>query len=47
MSTAHWIHRHVDDRGYTASCSCGWRTVRRTRELRDQAIEQHHAERGQ
>jgi hypothetical protein len=40
----HAIHRHTDERGYRASCLCGWFTSRRTRELRDQDVDAHQLE---
>jgi hypothetical protein len=37
----HHIHRSVDAYGWCASCTCGWRTVRHTRQLRDQDVDAH------
>lgn len=39
--TDHRLRTSVTADGYCASFSCGWRTVRRTRELRDQDIDAH------
>jgi hypothetical protein len=41
LGLAHRIHVSTNSTGYRASCTCGWRTVRRTRQLRDQAITAH------
>ena len=32
----HRIRRCVTEECYTATCSCGWSTCRKTRDLRDQ-----------
>lgn len=40
----HVITRYVDDRGYCASCSCGWRSTQKTRELREQDARAHELE---
>jgi hypothetical protein len=37
----HRTRRTMTERGYEASCSCGWRCCRHTRELRDQAADAH------
>jgi hypothetical protein len=39
--TAHRMHTSATAEGFAASCSCGWRTVRRSRELRDQDVDAH------
>lgn len=31
----HRIHAYAGERGYIASCSCGWRVCRRDRDQRD------------
>jgi hypothetical protein len=37
----HRIRRLTDEGGYGGSCGCGWRTHRRTRELRDRDADAH------
>ena len=37
----HPIHVSVDDTGFAASCTCGFRASRPTRELRDIDINEH------
>jgi hypothetical protein len=37
----HRIRRSTTTNGYEAACSCGWRTIRRTRELRDLDADAH------
>ena len=39
--TDHRLRTSVTADGYCASFSCGWRTLRRTRELRDQDADAH------
>lgn len=41
MTAPHTVHRTVTDDGWRASCTCGWRTVRPTRQLRDQDADTH------
>jgi hypothetical protein len=31
----------MDERGYRASCTCGWRVARKARELREQDADAH------
>jgi hypothetical protein len=43
--TAHNVRRYVDERGFVASClACGWRTARKTRELRERDADAHAME---
>jgi hypothetical protein len=37
----HRIHTSATAAGWAAACTCGWRTVRRTRQLRDTDINAH------
>lgn len=37
----HRVHSSTTAAGYAASCACGWRVVRPTRDERDQRAEQH------
>jgi hypothetical protein len=37
----HNVRRHMDERGYRASCTCGWRVTRNARELREQHADAH------
>jgi hypothetical protein len=34
----HRIRTSATEQGYTAACSCTWRTMRRTREQRDRDV---------
>jgi hypothetical protein len=38
---AHHTRRWAAEAGYCAACRCGWRTTRRTRELRDRDADAH------
>jgi hypothetical protein len=40
--TEHRVHTSATEAGWSAACTCGWRTVRRTRQLRDQDTDAHH-----
>ena len=53
MTTAeHRVRRSAEDIGWSASCTCGWRTTRRARDLRGNDVARHlyttapHAEAG-
>lgn len=37
----HRVVRYADQDGYVASCVCGWRTTRPTRERRDADVAAH------
>jgi hypothetical protein len=39
--TQHRVRTSATADGWTAACTCGWRTVRRTREQRDQDTDAH------
>jgi hypothetical protein len=41
MTEHHRVRTSVDERGWCATCSCSWRTVRRTRQQRDQDADAH------
>jgi hypothetical protein len=41
MTTTRWVRRWADERGFAASCRCGWRTHRQTRTLRDNDADAH------
>jgi hypothetical protein len=41
---AHVTRRWLDVAGWSAACSCGWRTRRHTRELRDRDADAHELE---
>lgn len=40
-TTEHHLTRHMGDRGYVASCSCGWRVTKRTRDDREREAHGH------
>lgn len=37
----HYLTRHMGDRGYVASCACGWRVTKRTRDDREREARAH------
>lgn len=37
----HRIHAYAGERGYIASCSCGWRCCRADRDHRDIDVDRH------
>lgn len=43
LGLLHRIHVSTTTDGYAAACTCGWRTVQRSRELRDVDCNQHLA----
>jgi hypothetical protein len=40
----HAVHRHTNEHNYVGACLCGWRTSRKTRELRETDISAHTLE---
>ncbi len=41
VTGGHHLRRFTTVDGFEAACSCGWRTCRRTRELRDRDADAH------
>ena len=42
--TEHHIHRHADEHGWRATCTCGYSVTRRSRQLRDADSNAHTTE---